>query len=259
MIVDAHLHVTEGQSVDPLLHAMDANGVQMGVICTVLTPAADADAVNAHVVDVVARHPDRFVGLASVHPTSDTGPDELRRWVRDEGLRGLKIHPSMQGIYPTDARMRPLVHAAAELQVPILVHTGTVPIPGTRSRFDDPLELDDLALEVPDAITILAHAEPLGHQPGIAAKHPNVYTDTTTTFARACRLIPGIGEDTLQWMAMVSGVEGSGKVLYGSDAHAGKPQRIAYNLDPLRALDVTPEAKARILGGNAVRLFRIGA
>jgi len=259
MIVDAHLHVTEGQSVDPLLRAMDANDVDMGVICTVLTASGDAERVNAHVASVVAAHPDRFVGLASVHPTAEDGPEMLRRWVRDGDLRGLKIHPSMQGIYPTDPRMRPLVHAAAELHVPILVHTGTVPIPNTRSRFDDPLELDDLALEVPDAILILAHAEPLGHQPGIAAKHPNVYTDTTTTFARACRLIPGIGEDTLQWMAMVSGVEGSGKVLYGSDAHAGKPERIAYNLDPLRALEVTDEAKARIVGGNAVRLFRIGA
>ena len=82
--------------------------------------------------------------------------------------------------------------------------------------------------------------------------------DTTTTFARLCRLIPGIGEDTLDWMAMVSGVEGSAKVLFGSDASAAKPFRIAENLDPIRALDVAPEAKARILGGNAARLFGIG-
>lgn len=258
MIVDAHLHVTPGQAVDPLLRTMDAQGVDMGVICTVVREGDDADAINAHVAAVVAAHPDRFVGLASVVPTDPDAPARLTRWVREEGLRGLKLHPSLQAVFPTDPRVRPLVHAAAALRAPILVHTGTVPIPGTRSRFDDPLELDDLALEVPDAILILAHGDPLGHQPGIAAKHPNAYMDTTTTFARLCRLIPGIGEDTLRWMAMVSGVEGSGKVLYGSDASAAKPHRIAENLDPIRALDVAPDAKARILGGNAARLFGMG-
>lgn len=258
MIVDAHLHVTPGQPTDPLLRAMDAAGVEMGAICTVVRPGEDDDAANANVAAQVAAHPDRFVGLACLHPRAGDAPDKARRWIREEGLRGLKLHPSMQGVAPSDPAVRPLILAAADLDVPILVHTGTVPIPSTRSRFDDPLELDDLALEVPAAKLILAHGDPLGHQPGIAAKHPNVHMDTTTTFARLCRLIPGIGEDTLRWMAMVSGTEGSGKVLYGSDAHAGKPERIAYNLEPLRDLDIAPDAKARILGGNARRLLGLG-
>lgn len=255
MIFDAHLHVTPGQDVGPLLRAMDAAGVEMGAICTVVRDGDDEEAINAHVVATVAAHPDRFVGMACVVPYREGAANRVRRWIVDEGLRGLKLHPSMQAFYPSDPSVRPVFDAAAELRVPVLVHTGTVPIPDTRSKYDDPLELDDVALAVPDARIILAHADPFGHQPGIAAKHQHVHMDTTTTFARACRLIPGIGEDTLQWMAMVSGVEGSGKVLYGSDAHAGKPERIAYNLEPLQALDVAPEAKARILGGNARRLF----
>jgi hypothetical protein len=259
MIFDMHMHVTPGQSVDPLLRAMDENGVEMGAICTVVKPGDDADALNANVAAQVAAHPDRFVGLACVVPHENDAPDQLRRWIREEGLRGLKLHPSMQSFYPSEARVRPLILAAAELRVPVLVHTGTVPIPGTRSRFDDPLELDDLALEVPEARLILAHGDPLGDGPGIAAKHEHVHMDTTTTFARLCRLIPGVGEDTLRWMAMVSGVEGSGKVLYGSDAHAAKPERVAYNLEPLQALEIDAAAKARILGGNARRLLGLDA
>lgn len=255
MTFDAHLHAAPGQDLGPLLRAMDAAGVAMGAICAVVRPGEDADVANAGIAAHVRAHPDRFVGLACVVPTDPGAPAQLRRWVRDEGMRGVKLHPSMQGFFPSEGRVRPVFEAAAELRVPVLVHTGTVPIPGTRSRYDDPLELDDLALELPEARLILAHGDPLGHQPGIAAKHPHVYFDTTTAFARACRLIPGIGEDTLRWMAMVSGVEGSAKVLYGSDATALKPERIAYNLEPLRALEIEPEAKARILGGNARRLL----
>jgi uncharacterized protein len=255
MTFDFHLHAAPGQDLAPLLRAMDENGVEMGAVCAVVRPGEDADAANRGIVAHVRAHPDRLVGLACVVPTDADAPDRLRHWVHEEGLRGLKLHPSMQSFFPSEARARPTIEAAAELGVPVLVHTGTVPIPGTRSRHDDPLEIDDLALAVPAARLVIAHGDPLGHAPGIAAKHPNVYFDTTTTFARMCRLIPGVGEDTLRWMAMVSGVEGSGKVIYGSDAHAAKPERIAYNLEPLRALAIAPEAKARILGGNARALL----
>lgn len=255
MIFDFHMHVSVRQEITPLLHAMDANGVEMGAISCVVRPGDDSDAANSAVSAHVRAHPDRLVGLVCVVPYEDGAPDRVRHWIVDEGFRGLKIHPSMQEFYPSSVAVRPTIHVAAELAVPILVHTSTVPIPNTRSRFDDPLQIDDLAAEVPDAIVVIAHGDPLGHAPGIAAKHPNVYMDTTTTFARLCRLIPGVGEDTLEWMAMVSGIEGSHKVIYGSDATAAKPERIPYNLEPLLALQIEPDAKARILGGNARRLL----
>jgi uncharacterized protein len=255
MTFDFHLHAAPGQDLSPLLRAMDEQGVDMGAICAVVRPGEDEEAANRGIVDHVHAHPDRLVGLACVVPTEGDAPARLQRWVLEEGLRGLKLHPSMQSFFPSEARVRPTIEAAAELGVPVLLHTGTVPIPGTRSRYDDPLEVDDLALAVPAARLVIAHGDPLGHAPGIAAKHANVYFDTTTTFARLCRLIPGIGEDTLRWMAMVSGDQGDGKVIYGSDAHALKPERIAYNLEPVRALAIAPEAKARILGGNARALL----
>jgi predicted TIM-barrel fold metal-dependent hydrolase len=256
MTFDFHMHFHAGQGdISQLLHGMDEQQIDMGAIFAVVRPGEDGEAANALVAAQVAKHSDRLVGLACVVPQEGDAPERLRRYIRDEGFLGLKIHPSMQGFYPSDERVRPTILAAAELGIPILIHTTTVPIPNTRSRYDDPLEIDDLALEVPDAIIVMAHGEPLGHGPAIAAKHPNVYMDTTSTFARACRLIPGIGEETLQWMAMVSGVEGSGKVIYGSDANPLKTERFAYNLEPLRALDIAPAAKARILGGNARELL----
>ncbi|MEX2502214.1 MAG: amidohydrolase family protein [Trueperaceae bacterium] len=254
MIFDAHLHLHPGQDVTVLLRAMYDAGVDAGAICPVTTPDADEAELNATVARAVAAHPDRLVGLCSLLPYDPATPERLRAYL-DQGFRGLKLHPSLQRFFPSEDRVRPTFEAAAELGVPVLVHTTVVPIPGTRSRYDDPLEIDDLAADLPDAIVIAAHGEPLGPTPAIAAKHPNVHMDTTSTFARICRLIPGAGEDALEWMGMVSGVEGSGKVLYGSDAHPDRPDRIAWNLDPLRALQVSLEAKAAITGGNAVRLL----
>ena len=254
MTFDMHLHLHPNQDVGTLLRAMDAAGVDAGAICPVTGPGADEAELNDHVARAVAAHPDRLVGLCSLLPYAPETPDRLRAYL-DQGFRGLKVHPSIQRFFPSEGRVRPAFEAAAEAGVPVLVHTTVVPIPGTRSRYDDPLEIDDLALELPEATIVMAHGEPLGPAPAIAAKHERVYMDTTSTFARACRLIPGAGEDALEWMAMVSGVHGSDKTLYGSDAHPDRPDRIAWNLEPLRALRIAHDAKQKILGGNALRLF----
>jgi len=46
----------------------------------------------------VSYNPERLIGFASVVPNpADIAIKELRRAVQDLGLRGLKLHPPMQG------------------------------------------------------------------------------------------------------------------------------------------------------------------
>src|SRR5437763_36333 len=60
---------------------------------------------NDFVADCVHRHPDAFVGFASVDPwKGKAARDELRRAVTDLGLCGLKLHPSCQGFAPNERR-----------------------------------------------------------------------------------------------------------------------------------------------------------
>lgn len=258
MILDFHTHYHHGQGeISELLQAMDREGVDMAATCAVVRPDGDVQGANALIAKSVRAHPDRLVGLACVVPMQPGAPELLKSFVEDEGFRGLKLHPSMQNFFPSDSKIFPVIEMAIQLDIPVLIHTTSMPIPDTRSRFDDPLEIDDLALAYPEAKLVIAHGDPLGPAWAIAGKHENVYMDTTTTFARMCRLIPGVGEDTLKQMAMVSGLDGSHKVMFGSDANPLKPERIAYNLEPLQALQISDEAKARILGGNARALLKL--
>jgi predicted TIM-barrel fold metal-dependent hydrolase len=259
MIIDFHTHYHEGQGpIDNLLVAMDEQGVDMAVVSAVVTPGGDnGHAANALVHKAVQAFPSRLVGLGCIVPYLPDAPEMLEYYVGELGFRGLKLHPSMQQFYPSDQRIYPVIEKAIDLDVPVLIHTGAVPIPGTRSRYDDPLEVDDLALVYPEAKLVIAHGDPFGTAPAIAGKHANVYMDTTTTFARYCRLIPGLGEDTLKFMGLVSGESGASKVLFGSDAHPLKTFRLEENLAPLRALDISDKEKRQILGGNAARLLKL--
>ena len=259
MIIDFHTHYSEEQGpIEDLVSAMDAEGVDMAVVSAVVGPGGDnGRAANDAVGEAVRAHPSRLVAFACIVPGTSDAVDRLEHYIAARGFRGLKLHPSIQQFYPSDPRVYPLIEKAIELDVPVLLHTGVVPIPGTRSRYDDPLEVDDLALVYPEAKLVLAHGDPFGPAPAIAGKHPNVYMDTTTTFARFCRLIPGLGEDTLKLMGLVSGESGSSKVLFGSDANPAKTFRIQENLAPLQALQLPDHEKNQILGGNAARLLKL--
>ena len=65
-----------------------------------------ARSVNDRLADIVASHPDRFVGLGTI-PLQDVqlAVAELERCVQRLGLRGVEINPSVNGMDLTDARL----------------------------------------------------------------------------------------------------------------------------------------------------------
>jgi predicted TIM-barrel fold metal-dependent hydrolase len=262
MIFDFHTHISPDDDIGRLLDAMDQNGVDKSGACVVVAPGGDCgQTANKLLHQAVAQYPDRLVGYAGVIPYADDGAEFLRYCVDTYGFRALKLHPSIQQFYPDDRRIFHVIEETIKLDIPILIHTGTVPIPGTASKYDNPIHIDDLALVYPEAKIVMAHADPFGETPAIAAKHPNVYMDTTTTFARYARLIPGLAEETLRFMSLCQSESntafGSGKTLFGSDANAAKGFRIAENLAPLQQLNLPEEEKAMILGGNALKLLKL--
>jgi hypothetical protein len=241
---------------------MDQCGVDKSGASVVISPGGDSgQKANKLLYQMIAKHPDRLVGYAGVLPYNDDGADFLRYCVDTHGFRALKLHPSIQQFYPDDRRIFHVIEETIKLDIPILVHTGAVPIPGTASKYDNPIHIDDLALIYPEAKIVMAHADPFSETPAIAAKHPNVYMDTTTTFARYARLIPGLAEETLRFMSLCqpesNTAYGCGKTLFGSDANAAKGFRIAENLQPLQQLNLPEEEKAMMLGGNACKLLKL--
>jgi len=262
MIFDFHTHVSPEDDAGKLIDAMDQNGVDMSGASVVVAPGGDSGKqANRLLHKTIARYSDRLVGYAGVIPYAEDGADFLRYCVDTYGFKALKIHPSIQQFYPNDRRIFHVIEETIKLDIPTLIHTGAVPIPGTASKYDDPIYIDDLALVYPEAKIVMAHADPFSETPAIAAKHPNVFMDTTTTFSRYARLIPGLAEETLRFMSLCqpesNTAYGCSKTLFGSDANAAKGFRIAENLHPLQQLNLPEQEKAMILGGNAVKLLNL--
>ena len=131
--------------------------------------------------------PDLFVGFAGIDPwKGELAVQELVRCVRELGLRGAKLHPGRQAFYPNDRRFYPLYETAAELQVPILFHTGMMAAgagtPGGRGQrldYTRPIYLDHLAADFPRLTIVAAHPSWPWADEGLAlARHKsNVFLD----------------------------------------------------------------------------------
>lgn len=140
---------------------------------------------NERVAEICRQYPDVFLGFGSVDPLRDDALERLGQ-VAALGLKGLKLHPTLQGFDPLDPRLDAFFERAAALQLPLLVHTGTSGVgarqPGGQGlRIDvcQPMRWDPVAARFPSLKILLAHVGWPWHLEAVAmALHKtNVFID----------------------------------------------------------------------------------
>jgi uncharacterized protein len=206
---------------------------------------------NEVVADACERHPDTFVGFGSVDPhKGEAALAELER-IRALGLRGVKLHPTMQAFTPDDERHRPLFAACERLGLVALFHTGTSGIgagepggQGLRLEPSRPIHLDAVAAEHPRLQIIAAHFGWPWHLELIAmALHKsNLHIDIS---GWAPRHLPA---------EVVREMSGRlrDRFLFGSDYPFIRPERCLEELD---RLGLGEEVLRRLLVDNGARLL----
>jgi uncharacterized protein len=209
---------------------------------------------NDFVASCVARHPDTFLGFASVDPWKGRAAEaELRRAVVELGLRGLKLHPSAQGFAPNERRFYRLYEAAAELDIPVLFHSGTTGLGaglpgggGIKLGYSRPILLDDVAADFPELTMIAAHPSwPWQDEMLAVAQHKtNVWIDLSGWSPR--RWAPELTRAVLGPL--------QDRVLFGTDYPF---IRFGKWLEAFRSHEPTAEIEEKVLLGNARRVLRL--
>ncbi len=232
---------------DMTLAAMDAAGVEVALLSAWHGPQG-ALIPNDEVARMVAAHPTRFAGVASVDLHKPMrAVRELRRCVKELGFKGLRMLPWLWGLPPNDRRYYPLYAECVELGVPFCTQAGhTGPLRSSEPGRPIPY-LDDVALDFPDLVIVAGH---IGYpwteeMIALARKYPNVYIDTS---AYTCKRYPP---------ELVRYMQGGGrkKVLFGSNYPMILPHKA---LEALDALGLDDEARGMFLDGNARRVFALG-
>lgn len=272
--------------VEARIRQMDEHGIDVSLISpapplflywTDVAGASEAAAtINDAVAEMVARRPNRFAGLATL-PLQDPSAavDELRRSVLTLGLRGAQVGPHVEGTPLDSPALRPVLEAAQELHVPLVVHpyyVGSSPglddfyltnlqgnpfqtaVFASRMIFSGALdELPDLDLvlvhgggHLPFQIGRLDHGHRVRPEDGLPKMAPHDYLrrfhfDSLTHSTRSTR-----------WLVDLVGAD---RVLFGTDL----PFDMAGGAFDAQLAEVQDaEALALIAGGNADVLFNLG-
>jgi predicted TIM-barrel fold metal-dependent hydrolase len=242
---------TAPQPLSTLLGEMDVCKIERCVLLALDCEKAHGSKMpsNDEVAGIVRQNGKRFIGFASVDPDSkQSALQEIDR-ARDKlGLRGIKLNPALQEFSPAGPSALDIYKKAESLEMPILVHTGITFSNRFSMQHNQPLIVDDIARKHPKLRICLAHLgwPWLWDAVAVAIRNPNVYLDTSGTFAgtpiESVRQIsslvtPRVIENTL-----------GDRLMFGSDY-----PRIEMNkmFAAVRTLDVRHEVMERILGENA--------
>ena len=239
-----------------LLDHLDAVGVERACLINYVAPEVMGftEDVNRFVGEFARQDRKRLIPFGSVHPKRSKNPKrDVERLVSKWEMGGMKIHPPHQ-LFPAngyvDGRLpalRTIYRTAEQLAMPVMIHTGTSIFPGARSRFGDPMALDDVAQDFPDLTILMAHGgRPLWCDTAfyLLRRHPNVVLDISSIPPR--RL--------LEWFPRLEEV--SEKVVFGSDWPGPGIPGIREEIEGLRSLPLKATTVDRILRTNAAKLVK---
>jgi predicted TIM-barrel fold metal-dependent hydrolase len=241
---------------DAFLGHLDAVGVERACLINYVAPEVMGftEEVNRFVAEFARQDRKRLIPFGSVHPKRTKDPKrDVERLASKWEMGGMKIHPPHQ-LFAANAyvdgklpALRAIYKTAERLRMPVMIHTGTSVFPGARSKYGDPMALDDVAQDFPDLRIIMAHGgRPLWCDTAfyILRRHANVVLDISSIPPR--RL--------LEWFPRLEEI--SEKVVFGSDWPGPGIPGIREEIEGIRALPLKAVTLERIFRTNAAALVK---
>jgi len=236
-----------------LLEVMDRAGVwRVGLVNY---PSPDVmgftHASNVFAANYARANPERLLPFGGVHPRFTKDPAGDVDGLVDLGIRLVKIHPPHQ-VFPANAytdgldALGAIYRRCEERGLPVMIHTGTSIFPGARSKYGNPLELDDVAIDFPELRIVMAHGgRPLYMAEAffVLRRHKNVCLDVSgIPPARLLEYFPRLAEL-------------GDRVLWGTDWPSPGVKDMRQNIDQFLALPLGDALRKAILETNALALF----
>ncbi len=234
------------QSIELLLQEMDEAGVDRGVVVGRLAGTLGS-VPNADVQSIVARWPQRFVGAASIDPTSRLGACRAIDAAIDAGFRAINIEPGAYPVplYADDRRLYPIYAHCEDRRVPVILMVGGTA--GPDLSYSDPVRTDRVLADFPQLEVVAAHGGwPWVHEMlHLAFRRPNLWLSPDMYFSR----MPG-------WEEYLKAADSflADRMLYAS----------SFPFCPVKAykrwfeqLPIKPSNRDKIMGANARQLLGI--
>ncbi len=226
--------------VSTLLREGAAAGIDHFIVQSVATTPAQVASINRFIAEEVANSDGIMTGLGTLHPDSTDIKGDVEQLL-ELGLRGVKLHPDIQGFKLDDYRCLK-IYELCEGRLPLLLHTGD-----HRYDFSNPNRLKPILETYTDLTVIGAHFGGWSMWERAAEQlhgYKNLYVDCSSS-------LYAISPETGRRLVRCYGAE---RVLFGTDYPMWSP---AEELERFYAMGLSAAENEKILCQNAARLFSI--
>ncbi len=183
MIIDAHAHLSDSKllygKAEDLIMSMKKAGIDRTFVF--------AGEINNYPTVKLLKELKKYKGIlypiGSVSPFKKPKPTPvtIESWLKRDEIFGLKFYSGYEHFYPQDDILRPYLKMLVKYNRPAIFHCGTTygKFPAAKLVYAHPLNIDQLAVEMPDLKIIISH---LGFPwvkdtASVVAKNKNVFTD----------------------------------------------------------------------------------
>ncbi len=222
---------------------MTASGVDKSIVLGVVERADQVRRANDWLIGI---QDEQLVPFGAMHPDLEDKGAEIAR-LRESGLKGIKLHPMINGFYPDDPKMFPVYEEMGESMV-LEIHCGRLPHFGEHQTehqpvFAAPERIMNVVRQFPKLRVIALHLGGfymLDEAERELIGRENILIDTTWP--------PSLRELTPQTLTSIINKHGAQKVCFGTDFPLVSQSSEAEYIQSLPLPDSTKEG---ILGENA--------
>jgi uncharacterized protein len=244
IIIDSHTHIGSCMSAIyfsrhnytavELVKEMDNNGVNKSIVMHG-GESHELEKLNEATKEAIQLFPDRLIGFVRINPRLVNSLKIMKKYIEKYHFKGVKLHPTQDSFQLLDNRVYQIVKESVRLNVPIIIHSGSIP-------YAMPGQVVDLASSFPKSKIIMAHAGKLElwqHTLPSAKRVKNVYLEFSFTHLTSVRsAIDEVGEE---------------RVLFGSNWPAGSMRPWVEGIK--RTVLFEQKEKELFLGKNIMSLL----
>jgi len=229
-------------------NALKECGVTYGCVLNIaMTPTQEAKVNETALAnDCFINQKGSLIHFGSVHPFSETAILSLDR-LKNEGIKGLKLHPDYQGFFINDKTVYPIYEKISSLELPVVFHSGYDPY--SPSVTHAPAAFSKEMLEnFPKMKVVLAHLGSMFNYEDslekLAGKFENLYFDIAFSdkYVKTDLLMRFINK------------HGHDRILFASDFPWNKP---SLEIELVMSLPISDDKKEDIFKNNAIDLLGI--
>jgi uncharacterized protein len=261
MIIDAHLHLpvvkkdsTFKKAKKKLLSDMKKNKIDYAIV---IPDNLRGSIIGDLDVSLELIKDERKLFLLGVINIKTQGKEWIKKLdvLFQEGkIKGMKIFPGHDPIYPTDKRLMPIYKLCIKYDYPIVIHTGWNSNHSEVAKYNDPKHIIEIAKEFPELKIIIAHYfwPEVEYCYKITRGFRNIYFDTSALADN--EVITRTGLDKIKKVLERSIKDNSKSVLFGTD-YAMCDFKKHINL--INSLEISEESKEKVFWRNTDKLFKL--